>query len=552
KTLYSSERIDLYNMNGYYISKPISLVPGSYKLTKFMVVDKDNNVLYVTPMEGSAKAYLVNDPLPIGFSVQKDQVTKVVPQVISAAGSKPEDFGYATFSFDVVKTFDFLIGVFVYNESVQNFEMTTAHLSIATDSGWVYQKDVPAATDTITVKDGQSKYILTVTKDGYNTWVDTLTASELKKYFAKPLIVILEKGDEKKVWFITNQSTLTPVIVRLFVDPSDSILFINWGDGITERIPKVIPDPWGCNYFISHSYSNESKYKVSISGALDKVGYIRLDSCQLESADIRMLNNLNTLGITSNHYLSKLDLSNLPLLVNVQISWNNINELILTNSNNIKYLEIDGNNLQNIDVSGRTNLYSLNCQSCKISTLNITDCANLHSLYCDFNNISTLDISSCSNLVDFQCTNNNLSQLDVSKNLNLLSLSCGNNKLSSIDISKNIKLKGFQCSFNNFSNLDLSKNTALTGLSCDNNKLTTLNIKDNHFINSLCFCSNNFSSEEIDTILIDLMNNVKNYNIKDGRLNLSPSYATEDRLKLLYETLHFNDYNWLLFLECPE
>jgi uncharacterized protein (TIGR02145 family) len=160
------------------------------------VVDSSNNVIYLTPMEGSAKAYLVSDPLPISFTVQKDNVTKVVPEVISATASTPEDFGYTTFSFDKTATFDFLIGVFAYNETVQNFEMTTAHLKITADSGWVYEKDVPAATDTISVKDNQSRYILTVTKDRYQTWTDTLTAAELKLYYKStdkgPLIIRLQ------------------------------------------------------------------------------------------------------------------------------------------------------------------------------------------------------------------------------------------------------------------------------------------------------------------------------------------------------------------------
>jgi hypothetical protein len=104
-------------MNGYYISKPLSLVPGGYKLSKFLVVDASNTVVYATPTEGSTKAYLVNDPLPILFSVTKDNVTKVVPEVISVKNNTPEDFGYATFSFTEVTTFDFLIGVFM-NEKV--------------------------------------------------------------------------------------------------------------------------------------------------------------------------------------------------------------------------------------------------------------------------------------------------------------------------------------------------------------------------------------------------------------------------------------------------
>jgi Sialidase, N-terminal domain. len=184
-------------MNGSYISKPLSLVPGNYKLTKFMVVDKNSNVLYLTPVSGSAKAYLVHKPLAINFSVVKDQTSKLSPEVISAKGAQPQDFGYATFSFNVVKTFNFLMGVFVYNGTSQNFELTSATVTVSSDSGSTFTKTIKAVTDTFTVKDGLSRYILKVTKDGYQTWSDTLSASELKLYYSSldkgPLKVILQK-----------------------------------------------------------------------------------------------------------------------------------------------------------------------------------------------------------------------------------------------------------------------------------------------------------------------------------------------------------------------
>lgn len=195
---YTMEKVELYNMNGYYISKPLSLLPGNYTVEQFFVVDAAGNVVYASPVQGSPKAYLVSKPLPISFSVGKDIVTKIVPEVLSAEGSTPEDFGYSTFSFEVVKPFDFLIGVFAYNESIQNFEMTTANLSIAASNKTVFADTLAAITNKVTVNDGYDDYILTVTKEGYKAWVDTLTAAELKLHFRSedkgPLVVVLEKG----------------------------------------------------------------------------------------------------------------------------------------------------------------------------------------------------------------------------------------------------------------------------------------------------------------------------------------------------------------------
>ncbi len=194
---YTMQKVDLYNMNGYYISKPLSLLPGSYTIEQFFVVDAAGNVMYATPFQGSPKAYLVSEPLPISFTVSKDAVTKIVPEVLSTEDSTPEDFGYSTFSFEVVKTFDFLIGVFVYNESTQNFELTNANLTIIAASKTIYTDTLAAITNKITINDGYDNYFLSITKDGYKTWSDTLTAAELKLYFRSedkgPLEVILEK-----------------------------------------------------------------------------------------------------------------------------------------------------------------------------------------------------------------------------------------------------------------------------------------------------------------------------------------------------------------------
>lgn len=359
KKLYNNEKVDLYSMNGYYISKPVSLVPGGYKLTKFMVVDASNKVLYLTPMENSPKAYLVKDPLPIGFAVSKDNVTKVVPEVISSKNSKPEDFGYATFSFDKVETFDFLIGVFAYNESIQNFEMTTAHLSVAADSGWVYGRDVPAATDTITVKDNQSSYIITVTKEGYNTWTDTLTANELKLYLSSedngPLEVILSKLNTKKISFTTNQDTLKQVNVRLKVFQKVD-LKVNWGDGTTESIENSsgVKD-----FILSHSYNKEGAYLVTIYGSVENILDVEAIACRIISVDVKMAKNLNLITVSSNYNLKFLDLSDLHNLQAISCSFTNLDSLNINNTEKIIFLQCRNSKVKRIDISQKLILTSL-------------------------------------------------------------------------------------------------------------------------------------------------------------------------------------------------
>jgi hypothetical protein len=204
----NSEKIDLYNMNGDYISKPISMVKGNYKLTRFFVLDQKNNIVLASPVTGSAKAYLVQAPLPISFNVQFNVVTKLTPEVLSTVESVPEDFGYATFSFDEVKTFDFLIGTFVYNETIKNFELTTANISISSGSTIIYsgqlnnnQNDLTGTgmTNKITLPEKYSAFTLNISKPGYKSYSQIFTKEELKLHLRSvdkgPLVVILEKSD---------------------------------------------------------------------------------------------------------------------------------------------------------------------------------------------------------------------------------------------------------------------------------------------------------------------------------------------------------------------
>jgi hypothetical protein len=213
KDIKSSEKIELYNMNGYYISKPISLHTGGYKLTQFLVLNGKNEVVYAAPLKSSPKAYLVTTPLPISFTVEKDVVTKIIPEVVSTTGSKPEDFGYGSFSFEVAETFDFLVGTFVYNDSNKNFELTTANIKILNDTSLVYEGALKAnpvtttslsnydslgITNKITLPERYTTYTIEISKQGYKAYRDTFTKEELRLYNRSedkgPLVVILEKG----------------------------------------------------------------------------------------------------------------------------------------------------------------------------------------------------------------------------------------------------------------------------------------------------------------------------------------------------------------------
>ncbi len=192
KIVYPSKRISLINFGSEYITEPIYLKVGDYKITDFMVVSSNNKVRYATPKEGSPKAYLVKDPLDIDFRLKKDEVKKLVPEVICSREFSPKDFGYSTFSFEIVKTFYFHISAFVYSPKTQNYELTDATLNVCGDTTEIFNNVLAAETNLIRINDGYSKYKVTISKPGYKTVTKTLKREHLKAYYYSPLMVNLD------------------------------------------------------------------------------------------------------------------------------------------------------------------------------------------------------------------------------------------------------------------------------------------------------------------------------------------------------------------------
>lgn len=196
--VYTSKRLELYNFSGSFISQSIALEVANtpYKLTEFLVLDLNYKVIFATPLESSALAYLVTDPLPISFTVTKNQITKVVPEVLSTELNPVKDFGYATFDFNVIITpIRIQTSVQCYNLNSKKWDNTNANVLIKGIPGdsTLYNDSVAAMTDTINIREGFDSYKISVSKSGYISKDTTLTNAALKTYINNPLIFLLQK-----------------------------------------------------------------------------------------------------------------------------------------------------------------------------------------------------------------------------------------------------------------------------------------------------------------------------------------------------------------------
>ena len=96
------ESYALIEVNGSYLTPNIELIVGTYQVEEFLVLDDTQSAIYLTPLAGSPLAVEVETPLPYEFGVLDDQVESVTLDVLSVDYGGPLDFGYATFSFNVV------------------------------------------------------------------------------------------------------------------------------------------------------------------------------------------------------------------------------------------------------------------------------------------------------------------------------------------------------------------------------------------------------------------------------------------------------------------
>ena len=211
-TDFTQFEMNVFNMGDHFITSKIALSKGEYNITEFFLLDELGNVIFVAPLVSSTMAQNVDVPLPILFYVTEDIIQPVNVRVISAENLRPEDFGLVHFPLIETETFQYLMNV---SEKGLD-EFLTAELSI-TSGTYTYSQSIEAVIDNvITIQDLPAEYILTIKKSGYDDYIDTLSASELKSYDNVSLIVELDSPTaqilETPQMVISSQFNVTNIV----------------------------------------------------------------------------------------------------------------------------------------------------------------------------------------------------------------------------------------------------------------------------------------------------------------------------------------------------
>lgn len=336
--VFVNKKINLLQMGDFYLTQPIELLPGNYKITDFMLIKDSTTILYAVPKSGTRLAPAVNHPLPYTINVQKGRVTNVALDVIAVAQQAPEDFGYASFAIHVVNPI--WISVFTLTDEKETLATATAYIVKENDTLKTYSLDAKINLIAFTGNIHYT-YKLIVSKSGYNPYIKTFTYEELTGNLGgNPLMVRLMPA------FTMETYVSAPREISFRLNGSGS-LYINWGDGTSTSFQtKPEESPWD---ELIHSYTEAGTFLISITGELDKITSFTLiyETAVMDKINFQSLTELSSIsfGITPRGP-KVIDLRHNTKLESVSvINIANQEDLLLPEENHIRSIAITGPNL---------------------------------------------------------------------------------------------------------------------------------------------------------------------------------------------------------------
>ncbi len=189
--IINNERYNLVSFNGAFISDPVKLPIGGYTLTKFNVVNSDNEVIFSAPLAGSEMAKLVSLPLPLSFTITdsntSDTPTVISPEVLAVdEDDTAEQFGYASFTFSVVETVNLYIFVVKDTNINSDGSLVDALLRVTSvpDRSDFIEFDLPVGVNKIKIPllPGSDEVSFDVSTEGFEDKNLTFTIGQINEF----------------------------------------------------------------------------------------------------------------------------------------------------------------------------------------------------------------------------------------------------------------------------------------------------------------------------------------------------------------------------------
>lgn len=188
--------------------------------------------------------------------------------------------------------------------------------------------------------------------------------------------------------------------------------------------------------------------------------------------------NLTTLKALQ-HEIEFVDLRSNTLLDTLYLQGNLLQEIDLTINTNLVDVNLSSNEIYTIEGLSELNMLKrLDLSWNDMKTFSISN-TSIETLFLNLNELENLDLSNAENLKALNITTNHLTDLSISSNTKLETLIISNNRLQEVDLSHNLELQYLYTSSNAFTNLDVSHNQKLVDLRVDRNpSLSCINIEE--------------------------------------------------------------------------
>ena len=205
--------VKVYAFGSSYVTDPVELAPGNYKITDFLVIDESSTILFAAPKKGSPLAQAVSNPLPRSLHISKNNVANVDVQVLDVNQYTPEDFGYVSFHIEAGSA----IRIAVFENIDDQTELTDAKAYILNGTNWedtLHHYSLKAKVNTVFFAGEPSKeYNLVIVKPNYKTSTFSFTFNELDD---APLKVYLQPR-VLQLWYSPHTIPEEPQLARFSV-----------------------------------------------------------------------------------------------------------------------------------------------------------------------------------------------------------------------------------------------------------------------------------------------------------------------------------------------
>lgn len=237
--------------------------------------------------------------------------------------------------------------------------------------------------------------------------------------------------------------------------------------------------------FLSASYNNLTWLNLGFKYHLDT---IIVDHNYLDTLIVGQCLNLKYLNCDYNH-LSSISFNYLMTEIEkIDCSYNEFTKISFPYYifNNLKYLDCSNNNISYINLDSLPEVIELDCSFNIVNNIIYPDNLKLKVLNCRNNNLSELQIPELTILQTLNCSYNLIDSLNLINSLKILD--CSNNFIDSLNLNESLKI--LDCSNNEMSVLDLTTQPQLEFINCSYNELKDLNFSDCNEVDTI-ICSYN-------------------------------------------------------------